>query len=695
MRYMVRVVLWFGHGAVVVAAGGALSGCAGGRDITISAKPADAALRVDGQDVGPGPVTKRFEFAGKRAYTVSASRFGYQEQSLKLTRAYPSDAVILTLKPRTRRVTFNVWPVPAVVTVDGKPLSPDRVAQITTDLEFHVDGKANAWLPHTVSAEAPGHRKTDITVRWTDADVTYAIRLEQRRKDVKIVTNPPGAEVFIDEVSAGLSPVTQRNVELKTEPQSGAWVPKTLRAEKKGYETAKGQIGWDDGKSEYVLELPLKRKPVRVVTDPPGAVVKVEGVEMQRDPSGASVGVLPFPPVDDRGDLRTYSAVAEKKAADAEWGPKSFTIGWDDARGEYKVALSEVRDRPVPLLRPRFARRDDGWWVEAERVDTSAMRDVAEPSGAAVKELTAAGALPEGAVVDMLASSPDGTALAFAALSAAADGKLRSRVRVVNVDGSGEPQWLGDGASLDLTPVFSPDGAQVLFSSDRGNGLPGDNTAHAVGRHLSIWSVPANGDPGATALTARLAGDSTDMSPSLDSAPRPRLFFEAWLDGHAEPRIFMAPLKGAARVEMARFGRQPRVSPRADRVLFTVTNPRTGKRDLCTIPDTGGAPTFLTETPDVDEFDPAWSKDGTRIAFVSNRPLADAKSGGDEKAEKPAAKPGDYNIWVMDPSRPETAAPVTRNESWDDNPAWDAVGRAIYFRSNRGGTWRVWSVEVK
>jgi Tol biopolymer transport system component len=38
---------------------------------------------------------------------------------------------------------------------------------------------------------------------------------------------------------------------------------------------------------------------------------------------------------------------------------------------------------------------------------------------------------------------------------------------------------------------------------------------------------------------------------------------------------------------------------------------------------------------------------------------------------------------------------VTRNGSWDDSPAWDAGGRAIYFRSNRGGDWNVWRLELK
>jgi hypothetical protein len=38
---------------------------------------------------------------------------------------------------------------------------------------------------------------------------------------------------------------------------------------------------------------------------------------------------------------------------------------------------------------------------------------------------------------------------------------------------------------------------------------------------------------------------------------------------------------------------------------------------------------------------------------------------------------------------------VTRNESWDDGPAWDATGRTLFFRSNRGGQWGIWKIDVK
>jgi Tol biopolymer transport system component len=92
----------------------------------------------------------------------------------------------------------------------------------------------------------------------------------------------------------------------------------------------------------------------------------------------------------------------------------------------------------------------------------------------------------------------------------------------------------------------------------------------------------------------------------------------------------------------------------------------------------------LTNTPNVDEFDPAWSSDGLRIAYVS-----DANRGGDTT--------DNYDIYVMDASGAGVAPKpqrVTTNGSWDDSPAWDG-SHAIYFRSNRGAEWNVWRIELK
>ena len=50
--------------------------------------------------------------------------------------------LLLTLPPRTRRLTVDVLPVPARVSVDGKPLGEGPTNSITAEVEFRFVGAA-------------------------------------------------------------------------------------------------------------------------------------------------------------------------------------------------------------------------------------------------------------------------------------------------------------------------------------------------------------------------------------------------------------------------------------------------------------------------------------------------------------------------------------------------------------------------
>ena len=135
------------------------------------------------------------------------------------------------------------------------------------------------------------------------------------------------------------------------------------------------------------------------------------------------------------------------------------------------------------------------------------------------------------------------------------------------------------------------------------------------------------------------------------------------------------------RTDLTTAGMQPRVSPKNDVIVFTSINDKTGKRDLFRMPAAGGSPENLTGTPDVDEFDPVWNANGTKIAFSSD-------------AGVDAEQRHNFDIWVLDLTKNEGPKQLTTNGSYDDCPAWDPSGNAIYFRSNRGGQWGVWKLSV-
>jgi len=186
-------------------------------------------------------------------------------------------------------------------------------------------------------------------------------------------------------------------------------------------------------------------------------------------------------------------------------------------------------------------------------------------------------------------------------------------------------------------------------------------------------------------ITQLTTGATNDIYPNIDPNPekKQRLYYQAMVDTRPDARLYMSQLGTTFITDLTQMsGTQPRISPKADEVLFTGVNEKTGKRDIHVMPDDGGAPTNLTNTPDFDEFDPHWSRDGGRVVFASDR-------GVDLEQRH------NYDIWMMDRARPERPVQVTTNGSHDDCPVWDPAGGTIYFRSNRGGEWAIWKINVE
>lgn len=641
------------------------TGCAITRDVVISTKPGDADLSIDGLPAGRAPLTQTFRFtADAERHSVTAKRFGYKDTTVTVGKDDPESPMLVVLPPSTKHVNFTVLPVPGIVSIDGKALSPDPVTQMSTELEFAIDGQDH-WLSHTVSVERPGYKKVEQKINWGDLSPEYVLNLDTMRKDLSITTTPAGATVAINGETLGISPINYTGFPFPVKPDTNEWIPQKVHVTKPGYDPVDTTISWDDGKKDYHLDIPPKAKTVRLVTRPAGAVVKIDGVTPAIDASGVTTAKLVFAPTDDKGTLRTFSGTAVKAASDTLWEPLAFTLRWDEGKTDYELPLKEIKTRNVELLRVKPVHGDQIWQFTPERISTIGTKDIDEAGDKSI--LTKLTDLPKGSMIDTLTVSPDGAAVLFTVLTSSGPTDLMSSMMSVRMDGSAATTMFGDGKSLDLTPSFTPDGTQIVFSSNRG------------GRRLSIWEMSSAGDPGVTQLTN---GEESDLWPMVDSDPKPRLFYESLVDTRSDPRLYMTQLGATTRTDLARSGGlQPRVSPKGDSIIFTGINEKTGKRQIFRMPDRGGVPVTLS-SPDADEYDAVWSQDGTRIAYVSDR-------GTDDENRN------NYDIWILDVSQPDRPTRVTRNGSWDDCPSWDPSGKFICFRSNRGGSWAIWKIAVK
>lgn len=129
---------------------------------------------------------------------------------------------------------------------------------------------------------------------------------------------------------------------------------------------------------------------------------------------------------------------------------------------------------------------------------------------------------------------------------------------------------------------------------------------------------------------------------------------------------------GATRLTFnAALDEDPAWSPDGARLAFT--SDRDGNQEVYVMNADGSNPQRLTSSPGVDA-QPAWSPDGTRIAFMS-------------------ARSGDAEIYVMNADGSDPVR-LTTTPGPDLDPTWSPDSRRLAFSSARGGQAHVYTMEV-
>ena len=120
---------------------------------------------------------------------------------------------------------------------------------------------------------------------------------------------------------------------------------------------------------------------------------------------------------------------------------------------------------------------------------------------------------------------------------------------------------------------------------------------------------------------------------------------------------------------------EPAWSPDGTRIAFTSV--RGGFRQIFTLDVKSLEVTLLTNTTDaIESSQPSWSPDGTRIAYMVKRV-------------------GAFQIWSMNENGQETVQLThSGQEIWDYLPSWSPDGRTVFFNQRRPGAFRPWLMQL-
>lgn len=239
-----------------------------------------------------------------------------------------------------------------------------------------------------------------------------------------------------------------------------------------------------------------------------------------------------------------------------------------------------------------------------------------------------------------------------------------SEVFVIRPDGSGaRPLTTND--QNDFFPAWSPNGRAVAYESS--SSIDVDIHVLDAGGERNLTNDPGHAD--------RYPAWSPDGQ---------RLVFSRQSPFTGLGPLFLIGSDGTGATRLTTSGsvnEDPSWSPEGTLIAFI--SDRSGNRDIWTVRPDGTGLRQVTTTPDIQEAHVDWSPDGTRVGYDACRSAT---------FPCPGTTP-DYEILTADPDGTNRTV-ITDVPGIDNNPAWSPDGTKIAFRSDRTGFTQIWVMDA-
>jgi TolB protein len=413
-------------------------------------------------------------------------------------------------------------------------------------------------------------------------------------------------------------------------------------------------------------------------------------------PDGTRLAVAAFHPVAGTSDKRSVLTILRSDGSGVE---QAFPLDWISGAVEWSpngeqiliqdISLDEsVRAHNVHVLslsngEIREVYRDllsAAWSPDGTEIvvvpDQSEQVLIVKLDGAS----RPIGPLPAGITPERAVWSPDGIALAVFGTT---NNREEAGLYLVTVS-TGQVRSIALAAKYLHGLAYSPDGKQVLISMIQA----GWSSHSSRWPKSTLWVYDLASDT----LTALTDGKGYDAAgtwapvPPAPSAPAAsvggEIAFASDLDGDFEIWLTLAPHASAGvnadgsnlrqLTDNAAMDISPAWSPDGARLAF-ISN-RDGNDELYTMNADGSDVRRLTETPDASESFPAWSPDGQFISFDSDRG-------------------GNWDVYIVGSDGSNLRRLIEHpGEDWISS--WSPDGQKIAFESKRDGNYEIYVVNI-